>query len=275
MTNSLPPNTETEVVASKPGKAVAQLGRGLNWFERHWLFVFNAFWGVFITLPWLAPVFQHWGWALPARTLYFIYGFFCHQLPERSWFLFGPKASYTQAEIGLVWDISHELVRRHFIGTPEMGWKVAWSDRMIAMYTSIFLLGLLYAYLRKRGFYLKGIRWWWFILLITPMGLDGTTHLINDALRLGFRDQNLWAITLTGGIFPNSFYAGDLLWSLNSVLRLITGTIFGLGVVWFLWPMMENEFSYRPLLTGYQPAKAKPTEISKDPSLTLPEDGLR
>ncbi|MEM7033455.1 MAG: DUF2085 domain-containing protein [Chloroflexota bacterium] len=243
---------ELDVGTPTSSKTVDQIGRGLNWFEQHWLFAFNAFWGVFITLPWLAPVFQQLGWTRPANILYFIYNFFCHQLPERSWFLFGPQASYTQAEIGVVWDISNELVRRHFIGTPEMGWKVAWSDRMVSMYTTIFLLGLLYAYLRQRGFYLKGIRWWWFIIFITPMGIDGTTHLINDALRLGFRDQNLWAIALTGGIFPAEFYAGDLLWSLNSVLRLITGIFFGIGVVWFLWPMMENEFTYKPAV-GYYP----------------------
>ena len=214
-----------------------------GWFEKHWLFAFNGFWGGFVLLPWLAPVMMHLGWTYPGRALYFIYNFFCHQLPERSWFLFGPKVSYTQAEIGLFWDISNELVRRHFIGTPEMGWKVAWSDRMVAMYTSIFILGLLFALLRNLGITLKGIRWWGFVLWITPMAIDGTTHLVNDALRLDFRQTNLWAVALTNHAFPAEFYAGDLLGSLNSVLRIVTGLFFGLGVVWFLWPLMEQEFS--------------------------------
>lgn len=242
-------------------KVTESVNPGSSWFERHWLLVFNTFWGAFVTGPWLGPVFMKIGWTLPARVIYFIYNFFCHQLPERSWFLFGPKVSYTKAEIGLVWDISNELVRRHFIGTPEMGWKVAWSDRMVSMYTSIFILGLVFALLRRRGISIKGIPWWGFFVLIAPLGLDGTTHLINDALRLSFRDTNLWAVTLTGGAFPAEFYPGDLLGSLNSVLRIITGLIFGLGVVGFLWPMMQQEFG-RP--RAYRPGQ--PVDLLEDDS---------
>jgi len=216
--------------------------RQASWFEQHWLLAFNLFWGIFSLGPWTAPIFMKLGWNGAGRVVYFIYNFFCHQLPERSWFLFGPKFSYTQAEIGQVWDISNELVRRQFIGTPVMGWKVAWSDRMVGMYTTIFLLGLVYALLRERGIFVRGIPWWGFFLFITPLAIDGTTHLINDALRLSFRDTNQWAVALTGGIFPPQFYAGDLFGSLNSVLRLVTGFLFGWGVVWFMWPMMEEEF---------------------------------
>lgn len=231
-----------ETTRSQPAPVVKPVERRANWFERHWLFVFNFGWGTFVTLPWLAPLFMHWGWTGPGRAIHFIYNFFCHQLPERSWFLFGPRFSYSLAEIGQVWEINNPLTRRHFIGTPEMGWKVAWSDRMVAMYTSILILGLLYALLRERGIRLRGIPWWAFFLLITPMALDGTTHLINDALLLDYRHYNTWAVALTGGSFPPEFYVGDLFGSLNSVLRIVTGLLFGLGVVWFLWPMMEQEF---------------------------------
>jgi uncharacterized membrane protein len=182
------------------------------------------------------------------KTIYFIYNFFCHQLPERSWFLFGPGFSYTQAQIAAAWgvsvnDISNELVRRQFIGTPELGWKVAWSDRMVAMYSSMFLFGLLYALFRELGFRIKGVSWWLFALLILPMAIDGTTHLINDALRLDFRQTNEWAVFLTNNAFPADFYIDDMFGSLNSVLRIVTGILFGLGVVYFLWPIMDSEFS--------------------------------
>jgi uncharacterized membrane protein len=164
--------------------------------------------------------------------------------------LFGPQISYTQEQIATAWgvtvtDISHEMIRRQFIGTPELGWKVAWSDRMVAMYTSIFLFGLLYALLRQWGIQPKGFSWKWLVILIVPMAIDGTTHLINDALRLDFRDVNLWAVWLTGGIFPLEFYAGDMFGRLNSLLRITTGLLFGLGVVGFLWPLMGREFSPR------------------------------
>ncbi len=241
------PDTAASTVAPVPAKK--SLSTSINkWFERHWLLGFNSAWGFFTILPWLAPIFMFLGWYWPGRAIYFIYNFFCHQLPERSWFLFGPKFSYTQAEIAAAWgrtlpEISNELVRRQFIGTSEIGWKVAWSDRMVAMYTSIFLFGLLYAILRQQGIRIRGIHWGIFLLLILPMAIDGTTHLINDALRLQFRQTNEWAVIISGGIFPPEFYVDDLFGSLNSMLRIITGILFGLGVVGFLWPIMESEFS--------------------------------
>jgi uncharacterized membrane protein len=240
----VPPHPLT---SAKPGPAY-RLGQ---WFEAHWLLAFNVAWGVFVILPWLAPVFMALGVDWLGRTVYFIYNFFCHQLPERSWFLFGPSVSYTQAEIATAWGrplatISNELIRRQFIGTPELGWKIAWSDRMIAMYGSIFLFGLLYAWLRERGARVKGIPWWLFLIFLIPMGLDGTTHLINDVLRLDFRQTNEWAAILTLYAFPADFYAGDHFGSLNSWLRFITGVVFGLGVVGFLWPLMDAEFGSKP-----------------------------
>lgn len=222
-----------------------------RWFENHWLLTFNTGWGIFVTLPWLAPVFMVLGLTWLGRAIYFVYNFFCHQLPERSWFLFGPSFSYTQAQIAEAWGrpletiAYNELVRRHFIGTAELGWKVAWSDRMVSMYTSIFIFGLIYAFLRERGIRFNGISWWLFVILILPMALDGTTHLINDMFRLQFRQTNEWAVILTGGVFPAEFYADDLFGSLNSLLRLVTGVLFGFGVVAFLWPIMDNEFSPR------------------------------
>lgn len=244
------PDTISTAVSSLPAKS--PWSTTINrWFERHWLLGFNTGWGLFTLLPWLAPIFMVMGWYWPGRAVYFIYNFFCHQLPERSWFLFGPKFSYTQAEIAAAWgrtlpEISNELVRRQFMGTPEIGWKVAWSDRMVAMYTTIFLFGLLYAVLRERGIRVKGLHWSLFLLFILPLALDGTTHLINDALRLDFRHYNDWAVYLTGGVFPPEFYVGDLFGSLNSVLRLVSGIFFGFGVVFFLWPIMEDEFSPQP-----------------------------
>ncbi len=236
--SALPPTVTARTLADK----ITYL------FEHHWLAVFNSSWGLFVTLPFIAPLCMTLGLTIPGRILYFIYNFFCHQLPERSWFLFGPQFSYTKVEIATAWGrpleaISNEIVRRQFIGTPEIGWKVAWSDRMVAMYGSIFIFGLIYALLRQAGFKMQPIHWAWFLLALVPMGLDGTSHLINDLFRLTFRDTNDWAAMLTMHMFSDNFYHGDMFGSLNSVLRLFTGVIFGLGVVGFLWPIMDEEFS--------------------------------
>jgi uncharacterized membrane protein len=134
------------------------------------------------------------------------------------------------------------LVLRQFVGNPAMGWKVAWSDRMVSMYTGLFFLGLLYWPLRRR---LKPLSLWGFALLILPMVVDGGTHLISDLAGIGqgFRDSNAWLATLTNNIFPATFYAGDAFGSFNSWMRLITGALFGLGAVWLAYPYVESAFA--------------------------------
>jgi hypothetical protein len=39
---------------------------------------------------------------------------------------------------------------------------------------------------------------------------------------------------------PASFYAGDALGSFNSLLRLISGVLFSLGVVWLAAPYLRR-----------------------------------
>jgi uncharacterized membrane protein len=60
---------------------------------------------------------------------------------------------------------------------------------------------------------------------------------------LGFRDSNQWLISLTYHSLPVSFYAGDAFGSFNSLMRLITGLLAGLGVVWLAFPSLEESFA--------------------------------
>ncbi|MBI3176873.1 MAG: DUF2085 domain-containing protein, partial [Chloroflexi bacterium] len=118
-------------------------------------------------------------------------------------------------------------------------WKVAWSDRMVSMYGGVFLGTLIFWPLRKR---LRSVPLWAFVLLILPMAVDGGMHVISDIAGLGngFRDSNAWLAALTGDIFPEAFYAGDALGSFNSWMRLITGLLFGLAIVWLTYPPLEE-----------------------------------
>ena len=212
-------------------------------FARHWLFILNLLLFIWVGLPWLAPAFMHWGWGWAAHAIYFFYSLQCHQLPERSFFLFGPKLMYSLAEIQSAWQATADLIiLRQWIGNVDMGWKVAWSDRMVSMYTSILLAGLLYAFMRKR---LKPLSLRGFALLLFPMFIDGSTHAISDLAGIGqgFRDTNSWLISLTGKVFPATFYAGDALGSFNSWMRLITGVLFGIAVVWLAFPYFNQTFA--------------------------------
>ena len=218
----------------------APLGRVGGEIGRHWLLLFGLAMVAYAGLPWLAPVLMHFGWTRLGRTIYFVYASQCHQLPQRSYFLFGEKLSYTLPEIQAAWrQVSDPAILRQFVGNTEMGWKVAWSDRMVAMYTTLFLGGLVYLPLRGK---VKPLSPRVLGLLLLPMLVDGGTHALSDLAGVdrGFRADNAWLAALTGGALPETFYAGDALGSFNSWMRLVTGVLFGIAGSWFVYPHLDG-----------------------------------
>lgn len=162
------------------------------------------------------------------------------QLPERSFFLFGSRTMYSLAEVQAAWQNSiNPLVIRQFIGNASMGWKLAWSDRMVSFYTSIWIFGVIWWPLRRKA---KPLPLWAFVLLLLPMVVDGGSHAISDMAGIGrgFRDSNLWLSNLTGASLAAWFYAGDALGSFNSWMRLTTGLIAGLAIPWLVLPYMHR-----------------------------------
>lgn len=237
MTQSPPPPPPTVDAFTRA------VNRTLEWLLAHWLLTANALLGLWNLLPWLAPVFMQRGWSALARPIYGLYVLFCHQLPQRSWFLFGEQFSYTRAEILLAMNGSTEavipLTMRAFIGTADMGWKVAWSDRMISFYGGWLLVGLAYALFRERW---PRIGWQLALLLLLPLALDGVTHMVSDlgGLREGFRESNAWLAALTGNAFAPEFYDGDQWGSFNSIARMITGLLGALGLIGWAFPYIDR-----------------------------------
>jgi uncharacterized membrane protein len=185
------------------------------------------------------------GWTEAGNAIYTVYSFLCHQMAQRSFFLFGQRVMYgpNQLPVTLTGNTGTDaLLLRNFRGNAALGWKVAWSDRMISLYGGMWLVGLVYwgvARLRT----VKPISVWAFGLLILPIVLDGGTHMISDTLdglTTGFRYDNAWLAALTGHILPDSFYTGDSLGSFNSWMRLITGLLAAVGVVWFAFPLLDQ-----------------------------------
>lgn len=225
-------------------ETVAPVGGIGSWLKRHWFLIAMLAILIYVILPWLAPVFMELGWTKAASVIYLIYMTQCHQMPQRSFFMFGDKPMYSLVEVQSAWgSITNPIALRQFTGNSEMGWKVAWSDRMVFMYSSIILWGVLFFYpLRRR---LKRLPWWGFVLLLMPMAIDGGTHFISDmsgGIGGGFRYSNLWLASLTGNTFPATFYVGDALGSFNSWMRLVTGLLFALGIVWFIFPYLDLQF---------------------------------
>jgi len=119
--------------------------RFLLFLAGHWLCIFNVVIGVFAGLPFLAPYLVKQGYQVPAGAIYFFYHVIggCHQMPERSFFLWGHQMAYCQ--------------------------------RDAAIYTSVFAMGLAYVLLRQR---LNPLDWRLYLLLIAPLVVDGTLQLI-------------------------------------------------------------------------------------------------
>ena len=216
---------------------------GVNTFlSKHWFSIFTVVFGLYVGLPFLAPVFMQIGFTGMGKGIYLIYSFLCHQLPQRSFFLFGPQGSYSLSELHAAGaNTSNLILLRQFIGSPEIGWKVAWSDRMVSMFTSLLLFGFAWRLLKRR---VPKLPWWGFVLFLLPMAIDGTSHMVSDLAGIGqgFRDSNAWLATLTNQTLAPTFYAGDALGSFNSWMRLLTGVLFGLGVVWFGFPWIDDAF---------------------------------
>jgi hypothetical protein len=64
----------------------------------------------------------------------------------------------------------------------------------------------------------------------------------------GFRDTNEWLRMLTRNAFPATFYVGDALGSFNSLMRLFSGLLAGLGIVWFVLPHIFQVQAYNQQL---------------------------
>ncbi|WP_119071375.1 DUF2085 domain-containing protein [Aggregatilinea lenta] len=212
---------------------------------RHWLVIFLVVYGMFNALPFVAPMFMKLGWAEAGNAIYTVYSFFCHQMAQRSFFLFGKHVMYRPDQLPITLTGStgtDTLLLRDFRGSDLLGWKVAWSDRMISLYGGVWLAALVYwgvARLRT----IKPLSIWVFGLMLLPIVLDGSTHMISDTtvgLLTGFRYDNAWLAALTGHVLPKSFYGGDALGSFNSSMRLITGLLAAVGTVWFTFPLIDQ-----------------------------------
>ncbi len=238
------------VVSDRMARFILTVDRLALDIAQHWLLYVNVLLGLLVLLPFAAPVLMSIGATGPANAIYFFYGLLCHQLPQRSFFLLGhsgAKVSYSLDEISRAYPFDNILTLRQFVGNEVLGWKVAWSDRMVSMFGSLWLGGIAFGLFRGRKTQTRvslSKTVVWLLLAIVPMGLDGFSHLINDAITgfsgAGFRDTNAWLQFLTGNLLPAAFYAGDAVGSFNNLARLVTGALFGFTTVWFLYPFVDG-----------------------------------
>ena len=122
------------------------------------------------------------GWYWPAKIIYFVYSFFCHQLHWRSMHV-----------------CDHQY---------------GWCTRCTFIWFNVLLTGILVKF-----FKVKRIKWYWVLVLIMPVALDGIIQTI--ATLVGFTSFNI------------------IYYMSNSLVRMISGTLFGLGFGLWIWSNME------------------------------------
>ncbi|MFZ4660513.1 MAG: DUF2085 domain-containing protein [Caldilineaceae bacterium] len=203
------PSTSNQRPAPLPRSAFADgVDRLINGIARHWLAIFNTAWALYFLLPLTAPLFMQVGLVTPARVIYGLYSFTCHQLPDHSYFLFGsnPVPLIPDLEANGMGEGLDLLQRRQFIGNPELGYKTAICQRDLAIYGAVLAAGLLYALVCRR---MRQLPLWLFLIFLIPIGVDGLTQLV------GLRESN---------------------WE----LRTLTGALFGAAAVWFAYPYVDD-----------------------------------
>jgi len=137
-------------ISERQQHLASRLNRVVFWIGRHWLAFINGAVALFVLGAVLAPTLMKAGYPRPAAALYALYGFTCHQLPQRSYFLFGRRLMYPLEQLLNAWpDASNLWQQRAIVGDPIFGYKVALATRCSAIYPTILLAGLLFSWRRK------------------------------------------------------------------------------------------------------------------------------
>jgi uncharacterized membrane protein len=209
------------------GRTITGSDRLSLWISKNYIHAFNVLMFVYLGLPFLAPVLLKNGIDAPANLIYRFYSIMCHQLPFRSFFLFGEQPYYPRALAGVPGAITYEQISgkttidvfndRWFEGNPVVGYKVALCERDVAMYAAMLIFGLVFAATGKR---IRSIPWYlWVLIGLGPIGLDGFSQLpsVIPGLPswLPMRESTPFLRTLTGGLF-------------------------GVMTTWYLYPMIED-----------------------------------
>lgn len=158
--------------------AILAVDRAVYRLARHWLLAVNVLVLAYLALAALAPVLLAGGYGTWARAIYLANRPFCHQRDDRSFHLLGEQ--------------------------------MACCQRCTAVYGGLFLFGLAFVALRRRG--ARPLSWPGVALLCLPLLVDALTQAA------GLRESG-WA------------------------LRVPTGVLAAVGVAWLAFPHLETGFA--------------------------------
>ncbi|MBA4384248.1 MAG: hypothetical protein C0410_05900 [Anaerolinea sp.] len=211
----------------KNGVSINNLDRFSYFFSRYYVLVLSLLLSLFIAIPFLAPVLEKTGHTTSATVIYKVYRVICHQLAFRSFFFYGEQPIYPRELAHIDNLITYEQITnskaidleyaRDFVGNELLGYKIAICERDVAIYGSLALFGFFFQLTNRK---VKQLPWYlWFIIALIPIALDGFTQI--PSLAGGWP---VWVPVRESTPF----------------LRVLTGTLFGLGTGWYMYPMMEE-----------------------------------
>lgn len=147
----------------------------------YWATMLTVALGLLVLAAISVPFLSYFGLDWLSKQIFYALHTVCAQIPAHSFYVFG-----------------HQL---------------GMCARNLSIYSSMFVGCLIFVLSGKR---MKGIPWWFWLLLILPMALDGTTQMF------GWREST---------------------WE----LRVLTGVLFGLGNVWFALPLVQKTLLETPM----------------------------
>lgn len=217
-------------------RKLTRSNRRVLWLSTHWLGIVLTFLLLYTGLSLTPPLLMKAGLTGPAHVIYTLYKPMCHQFAFRSLFFFGDHITYPREAAGVddaasfetyavrdphfadlnirEWSAELQLRARSFNGNEEMGYKAALCERDVAIYGTMFLMGLLF----------KRVRHWlrpaplllYFFVGIAPMGMDGFSQMFS------YPPFEFWPVRETIPVF-----------------RVLTGALFGAMNVWLAFPYLE------------------------------------
>lgn len=239
-------------IAGRQRSVVLGIDRSVYWFSKHWLAMFNLMALIYVGLPILAPFLMQAGLTAPARVIYTVYSPLCHQMTQRSFFLFGEQVAYPREVAGTNltpieayideipefngisadnWPAFFAAARR-FVGNEQMGYKIALCERDIGIYGFVLIGGLIYGMIRNRV-NVKPLPLILFIIIgLGPIALDGFSQLFS-----------YWVTPATGSAGSGLIAQIQQLLPLREstpAMRALTGALFGLMLVWLAYPQVNK-----------------------------------
>jgi uncharacterized membrane protein len=243
--------TEDRPVTGWQRTLVVSIDRVVYSFSKHWLAVFNVVVLIYVGLPFLAPVLLNAGIQGPARVIYTMYSPLCHQMTQRSFFLFGEQPAYPREIAGTDYkpleaymgdlpefnDVSAEnwpaffAAARSFKGNDQMGYKMALCERDIGIYGFVLVGGLVFAMLRNRV-KIRALPFVLFVIIgMGPIAIDGFSQLISYWISPVSGAEATGIVATIQNVLP--------LRESTPMMRAFTGALFGFMLVWMTYPHVD------------------------------------